>query len=165
MDEGIKKPIKRSKELTPLSREHHDGLLLCWKIKNGLSNNIPVERIVAYTVYFYNSFLKPHFAEEEKYVFTLLSDDDAMIAEATAQHNILNGMIATLDSVQDKVEWLKTFAYELDRHIRYEERQLFNYIEDRADKAALAYAGAKLAEPHNAHIKDEWTDIFWTNKN
>ena len=27
-----KKPLKRVKELQELSREHHHGLLLCWKI-------------------------------------------------------------------------------------------------------------------------------------
>ena len=32
------KPLKRSKELAPLSREHHDGLLFAWKIKQGLAN-------------------------------------------------------------------------------------------------------------------------------
>ena len=30
------KPIKRSKQLAPLSREHHDGLMYVWKIREVL---------------------------------------------------------------------------------------------------------------------------------
>ena len=33
-------PIKRSEYLKPLSRDHHQGLLLCWKIRTGLKKGI-----------------------------------------------------------------------------------------------------------------------------
>jgi len=38
-------PIKRSIALQPLSREHHHGLLLCWKIRTGLKKGIDIDRI------------------------------------------------------------------------------------------------------------------------
>lgn len=158
------KPIKRREELVILSREHHEGLLLCWKIRTGLSNNVTEDRIIAYTIYFYNTFLKEHFAEEEMYVFTLLPENDAMVVKAIEDHDIINGMIKTLDSVRNKKEWLETFAYELEQHIRYEERQLFGYIEQQAEKTALEETGKKLANPQNAHVKQSWTDIFWDEK-
>ena len=34
------KPQKRHKALQPLSREHHHGLLLSWKIRTGFSKDI-----------------------------------------------------------------------------------------------------------------------------
>ena len=34
------KPIKRHKAIQPLSREHHQGLLLCWKIGKGFEKGI-----------------------------------------------------------------------------------------------------------------------------
>ena len=40
------KPIKRSKELVPLSKEHHEGLLFAWKIKQGLQNGIGIEAML-----------------------------------------------------------------------------------------------------------------------
>ena len=46
------KPLKRSKELAPLSREHHDGLLFAWKIKQGLANGTPIKPFVVIRVGF-----------------------------------------------------------------------------------------------------------------
>ena len=42
------KPQKRHKALQPLSREHHHGLLLSWKIRAGFSKNIEPKRIKVY---------------------------------------------------------------------------------------------------------------------
>ncbi len=41
----MSKPIKRSVALKPLSREHHHGLLLSWKIREGFNRNVEIERI------------------------------------------------------------------------------------------------------------------------
>ncbi len=43
-----KKPQKRHIALQPLSREHHQGLLLSWKIRKGLSRKIEFDRIQNY---------------------------------------------------------------------------------------------------------------------
>jgi len=60
------KPIKRSKELAPLSREHHDGLLFAWKIKQGLANKTSIATLCSYTRWFWTNHMKPHFKDEEK---------------------------------------------------------------------------------------------------
>jgi iron-sulfur cluster repair protein YtfE (RIC family) len=150
------KPIKRSKELILLSRDHHHGLLLCWKIRQGLEKKISVERIAAYVTYFFQADLKPHFEQEENHVFSLLPDNDPMKIEALAQHDILNGMVKKLDSEA----LLKDIADELDHHIRFEERELFNYIEKNADAILLAQAGAVLEQEHKS-VCDDWKDEFW----
>jgi hypothetical protein len=53
MTEKQTKPLKRHAALQPLSREHHHGLLLGWKIRTGLSNGAPLERIKAYADWFF----------------------------------------------------------------------------------------------------------------
>ena len=53
MEQNLK-PLKRSQYLAPLSREHHETLLFTWKIKQGLSLKIELDRIVS----FCNWFLK-----------------------------------------------------------------------------------------------------------
>ena len=55
------KPIKRRKELVPLSRDHHNGLLLCWKIRTGIRTEIDYTRISQYVLYFFEHDLKEHF--------------------------------------------------------------------------------------------------------
>ncbi|GAA3575326.1 hypothetical protein [Snuella lapsa] len=77
-----KKPLKRHKALQPLSREHHHGLLLSWKIRSGLSRNIPVERIKIYTDWFFETHLIPHFEMEEKYIFPILNENYPLIKRA-----------------------------------------------------------------------------------
>ena len=55
------KPQKRHKALQPLSREHHHGLLLSWKIRAGFSENIGPKRIKVYADWFFKNHLIPHF--------------------------------------------------------------------------------------------------------
>jgi hypothetical protein len=58
-------PIKRDKALQEVSREHHHGLLLCWKIRKGFSKGIEPERIKRYADWFYKTHLISHFEVEE----------------------------------------------------------------------------------------------------
>ena len=58
------KPQKRHKALQPLSREHHHGLLLSWKIRSGFSKNIEPKRIRTYADWFFKTHLIPHFEME-----------------------------------------------------------------------------------------------------
>ena len=68
------KPLKRHEALKPISREHHHGLLLCWKIKTGMSKGVELSRIKGSVDYFYQTHLLPHFAMEEKYIFPILDN-------------------------------------------------------------------------------------------
>ena len=55
--EGGSKPIKRSEELVSLSRDHHDGLLLSWKIRTGINKGIELKRIADYVLHSYRTEL------------------------------------------------------------------------------------------------------------
>ena len=65
------KPVKRSISLTPISREHHHGLLLSWKIREGLKKKLAPKRIKRYTDWFWECHLQSHFDFEEKYIYFL----------------------------------------------------------------------------------------------
>jgi len=64
------KPIKRHESIQPLSRDHHHGLLLSWKIRSGISKGVDINRIKKYADWFYTNHIKPHFGIEEKYALT-----------------------------------------------------------------------------------------------
>src|SRR5690606_21067589 len=83
------KPLKRHKALQPLSREHHHGLLLSWKIRSGFSKNIETERIKTYADWFFENHLIPHFEMEEKYLFSILEEDNDLVKRAMAEHRRL----------------------------------------------------------------------------
>ena len=156
------KPLKRSKQLTPLSKEHHEGLLCCWKINQGLANNTSVDRIGSYLLDFYDKHLVRHFEEEEHLIFPLLSSDNSNRLEAELHHKMLREMIATFRNVtQIPILSLRYFSEILDRHIRFEERFLFPIIEKEATADALQIAADTLKKETNS---TEWADQFWINK-
>ncbi len=157
-----KKPIKRSNELVPLSRDHHSGLLLCWKIKTGIQKSIDADRIANYVVFYYRSHLEEHFRQEEEYIFPLPGKEDPLIQKAVSEHRELTGLITQLVSEKPKgYENLEKLMNLLETHIRYEERELFPYIEQKADNSRFKNAGEIIAELHNNIKEPAWDDEFW----
>lgn len=166
MEQPIK-PIKRSSELVPLSRDHHDGLLLCWKIRQGLKKKVATERIVAYVLSVYENDLEPHFKQEEELVFELLPSGDKMRIEAFTQHHNISSIYTSLKNQQDNTDeekLLNRFEQELNDHIRFEERELFPHIEKTAEPDKLKEAGKLIDDLHQGHECLIWDDEFWTMK-
>ncbi len=79
-------PIKRHQALVSFSKEHHFGLLLVWKIRQGLDNAVSAERISKYVLFFFNEDLKTHFKEEEELLFSKLPATDALRVRAEEEH-------------------------------------------------------------------------------
>lgn len=128
-----KQPIKRSKELQPLSREHHQGLLLSWKIRKGLDNGTPPEKIMEYAAWFYREHLVPHFEVEEKLLFPILGNEHPLIVRALEEHHQLTALFGS----EASAELLRKIETELENHIRFEERILFGEIEKVASPGQL----------------------------
>lgn len=147
--------MKRHEALVQLSRDHHFGLLLCWKLKEGLKKDISVERMSKYIVLFYEQNLKPHFAEEEETIFLILGNSHPLIEEAISQHRELEKMIS--DGFETP-EQIQTFRDLLELHIRTEERQIFPEIEKTATEEELQ----NLLKQNYPELKEpEYEDLFW----
>jgi len=149
------KPLKRVKELQPLSREHHHGLLLCWKIRTGFSRNIAPERIKRYTDWFYTTYLLPHFELEEEYVFSILKEDNELVKKALSEHRRLRRLFNQGISIEKNLGLIEE---ELEAHIRFEERVLFPDVQKAASREQLA----KIDEIHKeAEFVENEKDVFW----
>ena len=155
------KPIKRSKELAPLSREHHDGLLFAWKIKQGLANSTPVETICNYTRWFWSNHLKPHFRDEEKVLVKFLPEDNSLVHRMIKEHGQIRDLVSALDKDPDPGS-LKLLSEYINNHIRFEERELFPYVEKTVTPEQLSEIYNDL--PHDLHCDTEWKDEFWVRK-
>ncbi len=151
------KPVKRSIYLKPISREHHHGLLLSWKIREGLKKKIAHKRIKRYTDWFWECHLQSHFDFEEKYIFPILGKNNDLIKRALQEHARLKQLFSSDDSVKEN---LLTIEQELTAHIRFEERTLFTEIESVASKDELSI----IAKEHSKNPTDEWQDEFWIVK-
>lgn len=149
-----KKPIKRHEAIKPYSREHHHGLLLCWKIREGLERNIAVDRLKRYADFLWETQIYPHFEAEEKYMFPVLGEEHTMIIQAKKEHQRLAQLFHDNNNV---LESLKIIAIELDEHIRFEERILFNKIQEVATEEEM-----KVIDQHHEILNSQnWEDPFW----
>lgn len=152
-------PIKRNQFLIPLSHEHHHGLLLCWKIRTGYKKNIPINRIQSYVSWFYKNHLIPHFEVEEKYAFPILGNDHELVKRALSEHRRLKRLF---EGVKEESKNLGLIEEELDAHIRFEERILFNEIQGIASPSQLKSLLTKHSDHSNEILNDEkWKDEFW----
>ncbi|MEB2785854.1 hemerythrin domain-containing protein [Algoriphagus persicinus] len=151
-------PIKRHLALQPLSRDHHHGLLFCWKIRSGVKRGIEVSRMQAHAVWFWNTHLVAHFAEEEGVVFPILGAENELIRQALAEHAELKKLFAQEEM---DYEFLNYLQVALEKHIRFEERILFNQIQEVADPDQLA-AVKQHIEAEEEEL--EWEDDYWNWK-
>lgn len=152
--------MKRHESIVVLSRDHHFGLLFCWKIRTGLKKNIPLERIRPYVSYFWDNHLKQHFCEEETLLFALLRDD--LCNQAISEHNEIREYFEEISTTKNVPDYtLVLLADSLDKHIRFEERVLFPHIEKEVSEDVLAGIGNELVKLHETHEKDTYPDEFW----
>lgn len=146
-------PLKRHSYLKPLSRDHHFSLLLCWKIRTGIKQQIEIDRIDSYCKAFYIHSLKGHFEFEENQIFPLLGMEHHLVKKALAQHQEIRQLI--LDPSSNRIVLLQ-LEEALDKHIRFEERQLFAAIQEKI-------IGELGDMPDEAIFPEEmpWEDEFW----
>ncbi|MGM5470866.1 hemerythrin domain-containing protein [Flavobacteriaceae bacterium LMO-SS05] len=149
------KPQKRHKALQKLSREHHHGLLLSWKIRSGFKKNIEPKRIRTYANWFFKNHLIPHFEQEETHVFSILGNHHELVKKALADHRRLKRLFTNDD---DAIKALSKIEEELEQHIRFEERILFKEIQLVASESQLL----KIERTHDqAPFEDNLEDEFW----
>ena len=148
-------PIKRNEFLKAISREHHHGLLLCWKIRAGLKKEIDPIRIKKYVDWFYINHIISHFEVEEKYIFTILDKEHELVKKALSEHRRLRSLF---ESESDTMKNLTSIEEELESHIRFEERVLFNEIQEVATQAQLEHI--RLHHTEEPFV-DNTEDAFW----
>lgn len=152
--------MKRHDNIVALSRDHHFGLLFCWKIRQGIKKQVPAERMQPYVRYFWDNHLQQHFKEEEEILFASLQD--SLCDKAIAEHANIRQLFDTINSIIPVLpEKLSLLADTLDDHIRFEERTLFPHIEKELPQETLAEIGRRLDGLHEGQPKDNYPDEFW----
>ena len=157
------KPIKRSKELAPLSREHHNGLQFVWKLRQGLAKGTPVETLCSYTRWFWSNHIKPHFKDEEKVLIKFLPVDNPLVQQMLKEHAQIRDLIISLDK-DPEINSIQLLAEFINNHIRFEERKLFVYAEEVLTPEQLQEIYSELPGEQHCDIDPiaiGWKDEFW----
>jgi iron-sulfur cluster repair protein YtfE (RIC family) len=153
-------PIKRNQAIVSFSKDHHFGLLLVWKIRQGLKKAVSAERICNYILFFFKTDLKKHFNDEEQLLFCKLPVDDVMRKQAEAEHQAIYKLVATMEQKKYDSTLLNQFADELEKHIRFEERELFNHLQNNIAAKDLEEIAKRFSNGSN-EIDEKWEDAFW----
>ncbi len=142
--------------LSNLESNHRDSLLLCWKIREGFRNDIPIKRIKKYLDWFWENQLKHLFELEEKHIFSTIAPDDKLRKKALSQHRKLRKLF----EVKNESEFLKSITLieeELELHIRFAEKELFNTFMKTATPKEIA----EIEKNCNSFAHHQWKDPFW----
>lgn len=130
MDSRDKK-MQRSPILQPLSREHHRALKLAKLCERAAAagDSAQIDRACAETLQVFESELERHFQSEEYELLPKLPMGAGLVlAQRTlAEHEQLRSLRSGLKARD--VNALAEFAHLLYAHVRFEERELFPFIE------------------------------------
>ncbi len=143
--------MKRSRELKPLSSEHHQALLVAFQLKQGLAGHAEsagaprdLPGLLALARRFEEQVLRPHATAEEDLLGRYLTPAD--MSRLRGDHKEMARLLEGARSARppDLRASLGSFADLLERHVRWEEHELFPYAEGHVDEAALATIGGEL---------------------
>jgi iron-sulfur cluster repair protein YtfE (RIC family) len=114
--------MKRDQRLHGLTSEHHHGLVLARRILQGRLDAAAVRKR-------FDAELTPHFQIEEELLLPALDEVGAvaLAARTRSDHAELRGLLAAAE--RGEPGRLAAFATLLERHIRFEERELFPAVE------------------------------------
>ena len=147
--------MKRHLALVPLSREHHNGLVIAQRLILGRSTNprspwpSAVQGQAERLRLFFHKELQPHFKFEEVELFPRLLEWSTvgavpwqpLLETLRSDHRVMRVMIDELSTGRDEglSDRLRSFGERLRAHIHIEERELFERMQKEC-------AGDQLAE-------------------
>src|SRR5229473_188875 len=137
---------RRHESLIPLSHEHHDALLLAWRLRTGDLSKREPELRAGHVSAFFEYRLISHFELEEQLLFPafreVLGNEASLIDVLLSDHRELCAKAAAIKAgAYDQVD---SFCDLLERHIRTKERQLFALAQNRMNAEEMAELGRQI---------------------
>ena len=138
----------RNKNLVPLSRQHQHALALCVRIDRALP--IAESDLGAWQsemVRHFRAEIGIHFAAEEEFVFPaarVFPELNPLVEELVSDHAWLRKRFAEGEAQRLSGVAIGEFARRLAEHIRKEERQLFERLQQLMSGEELGLIGQKL---------------------
>jgi len=157
--------MKKNENLKTLSWEHHDGLVMSFRLQQGIKNNTNYKEMADYVLYSWNNVFEHHFWQEEQ-ILSIKKNSSKKSSECISQmvdeHKQIRKLISKIDNNNSDTKLIVEFAELLNKHIRFEERELFPLLENEASANDLKEIGQFLKQHHN-HSCEVWPNQFWKN--
>lgn len=140
----------RDRNLIPLSRQHQHALALCVRIERASPiGEEDVEVWQAEVAQHFQNEIRVHFAAEENVLFPAARKFPALVPlveELLLDHFMLRENFAQSEARQMSPTSLFAFAQNMSSHIRKEERQLFERMQELMSPEDLAALGQNLEQ-------------------
>lgn len=129
--------MKRAPELVPLSREHHEALVLARRACEPERPQAEPEALTAHVAQRWEAQFEPHFQREEQCLLPALdaAGAGAAAADAREQHGRLRALAARLKAGDSGA--LPAWGTAMREHVQWEERFLFPLAERVLDLPSL----------------------------
>ena len=139
--------MKRSEELAPLSRDHHQGLFAALKLRRATTVDAPEAR-AAFLAFWVEG--RRHFAIEEELLLPAYARhgpaDHEAVVRVLVEHVDLRRRAADVERDDaPALEALHELGDRLQAHIRHEENVLFPLVENALPQDELVELGAEIA--------------------
>lgn len=134
--------------MAPLSRDHHLALVIAYELTHAEPRT--AKAAAARFVRLLAEHELAHFAREEAVLLPAVPEAEpgpALTRRVLEDHEYLRSAMRRLQSSPElsSVELLRDLGLRLRAHVMMEERELFPYVEQSLDAAALKDLGARLA--------------------
>jgi hemerythrin-like domain-containing protein len=140
----------RDKNLIPLSRQHQHALALCVRVDRAIPiADADLAAWQAEIAQIFQSEISIHFVAEESVVFPAARRRGELIPlldELLADHTALRESFAQAEAGTMSAAELSAFGQRMSSHIRKEERQLFERMQELMTPEELALLGQHLEE-------------------
>ena len=148
--------MQRDKNLVPLSHQHQHALALCVRIGKAFEQAHATPDVHPWEqeiVQQFDNEISYHFQVEENVLFPAAEKHGELLDLVDAlriEHTLLRRAVERARSRQFTVTDLQVFAASLSEHIRKEERQLFETMQDLLSSEELDRLGTSMQQFFNA---------------
>lgn len=123
--------MKRAEPLKILSREHHQALVLSMRLSKALGQPEGWQSLWQQTRTESEDLLA-HFALEEERLLPLMTENQPLVEQLLEEHRMMRQLLSRPDRAA-----AEAFAAQLKEHVRFEERELFPWLEQRYPESVL----------------------------
>ncbi len=140
--------MKRSQALVPLGHDHHRALEAALRLRRATEETVS-EDLAYFREFWAGHAERRHFEIEEQLVLPAITGDegwDALAERVRREHREIRKQAETVGSVDDA----RALGELLNAHVRFEERELFDFLEARLDQHELDRLGDAIASGRRA---------------
>lgn len=158
--------MKRDNNLQPLSRQHHNGLLMALLLSKGIKKNANLKTMADFILDSWKKELNQHFILEEEILLPALKEktfDPTLTARLLSEHQQIRSLVRRMEKGEFTVEDISDFSRLLEQHIRFEERIYFPEAEKQLTPDELKHIGGLLQDTEDSNCIN-YPIKFWDGR-